>query len=85
MEPLSWALIELGRSINGGQYLGSVQELQRISRQIADYFEGIDVLLTPDPRRAAGPAGHLRLAAGRAADRPVPRRRLRARSPRPST
>jgi amidase len=47
MEPLSWALIALGRAIDGGTYLRSVQELQKISRQIADYFEGIDVLLTP--------------------------------------
>jgi amidase len=47
LEPLSWALVELGRSVNGGQYLRSVQELQRISRRIAAYFEGIDVLLTP--------------------------------------
>ena len=77
VEPLTWALVELGRSIDGGQYLRSVQELQRISREIADYFEGIDVLLTPDAGRAAGAAGHLRLAAGRAADRPLPRRGLR--------
>src|ERR1700685_4293611 len=57
VEPLSWALIELGRSVNGGQYLVSVQELQYISRQIADYFEGIDVLLTPtlaEPPAALG-------------------------------
>src|SRR6202035_5326195 len=47
MEPLSWALISLGRAIDGGTYLRSVQELQLISRQIAEYFEGIDVLLTP--------------------------------------
>jgi amidase len=57
LEPLSWALIELGRSVDGGQYLVSVQELQYISRQIADYFEGIDVLLTPtlaEPPAALG-------------------------------
>src|SRR3984957_11865927 len=47
VEPLSWALIELGRSINGAQYLTSVQELQKIARQVAQYFGGIDVLLTP--------------------------------------
>ena len=47
LEPLTWALVELGRSINGGQYLRSVQELQHLSRGIAEYFEGIDVLLTP--------------------------------------
>jgi amidase len=47
LEPLSWALIEIGRSIDSGVYLKSVQELQKITRQIAQYFEGIDVLLTP--------------------------------------
>ena len=57
MEPLSWSLIELGRSVNGGQYLASVKELQRISRQIADYFEGIDVLLTPTLGEPPAPLG----------------------------
>jgi amidase len=57
VEPLSWALIELGRSVNGGQYLVSVQELQYISRQIADYFEGIDVLLTPTLAEPPAPLG----------------------------
>ena len=57
LEPLSWALVELGRSINGAQYLGSVQELQRISRQIAEYFEGIDVLLTPTLGEPPAPLG----------------------------
>jgi amidase len=57
VEPLSWALIELGRSINGGQYLTSVQELQKISRQVAQYFEGIDVLLTPTLGEPPAPLG----------------------------
>jgi amidase len=47
MEPLTWALVELGRSLNAAQYLMAIQGLQKISRDIADYFEGIDVLLTP--------------------------------------
>ena len=47
VEPLSWALIQLGRSVNGGQYLAAVQELQLLTRSVAEYFEGIDVLLTP--------------------------------------
>ena len=54
---MSWALVELGRSVNGGQYLRSVQELQRISRQIAEYFEGIDVLLTPTLGEPPAPLG----------------------------
>jgi amidase len=57
MEPLSWALIGLGRAIDGGAYLRSVQELQKISRQIADYFEGIDVLLTPTLAEPPAPLG----------------------------
>ena len=57
VEPLSWALIELGRSINGGQYLAAVQELQKITRQIAQYFEGIDVLLTPTLGEPPAPLG----------------------------
>ena len=47
LEPLSWALTQIGRSLDSGHYLLSVQELQKITRQIAEYFEGIDVLLTP--------------------------------------
>ncbi|HVB91659.1 MAG TPA: amidase family protein [Acidimicrobiales bacterium] len=57
VEPLSWALVELGRSINGGQYLKSLQELQKITRQIAEYFEGIDVLLTPTLGEPPAPLG----------------------------
>ena len=57
VEPLSWALIELGRSVNGGQYLGAVQELQKITRQIARYFEGIDVLVTPTLGEPPAPLG----------------------------
>ena len=57
LEPLSWALVELGRSVHGGQYLRSVQELQRISRGIAEYFEGIDVLLTPTLAELPAPLG----------------------------
>ena len=57
LEPLSWALVELGRSINGAQYLTSVKELQRVSRGIAEYFEGIDVLLTPTLGEPPAPLG----------------------------
>ncbi len=57
VEPLSWALIELGRSLNSGQYLAAVQGLQRATRQIATYFEGIDVLLTPTLGEPPAPLG----------------------------
>lgn len=47
VEPLTWALVQLGRSLNAAQYLGAVQRLQRMTRHVAAAFEGIDVLLTP--------------------------------------
>jgi amidase len=57
VEPLTWALVQIGFSLNSGQYLLSVQELQKITRQIAEYFEGIDVLLTPTLGEPPAPLG----------------------------
>jgi amidase len=57
VEPLTWALTQLGRSLNGAQYLASVQELQKISRQVALSFEEIDVLLTPTLGEPPAPLG----------------------------
>jgi amidase len=57
LEPLTWALVQLGRSLDSGRYLRSVQELQKITRQIAEYFEGIDVLLTPTLGEPPAPLG----------------------------
>jgi amidase len=57
VEPLTWALIGLGRALNGAQYLAAVQGLQKITRQIAAFFEGIDVLLTPTLGEPPAPLG----------------------------
>ena len=57
VEPLSWALIQLGRSLSSAQYLVAVQNLQKLTRQIASYFEGIDVLLTPTLGEPPAPLG----------------------------
>jgi amidase len=57
VEPLSWALISLGRMLTSDAYLKSVQELQKITRHIADYFEEIDVLLTPTLGEPPAPLG----------------------------
>jgi amidase len=57
VEPLSWALIQLGRSISSDRYLNSVQALQQFSRHIATYFEGIDVLITPTLGEPPAPLG----------------------------
>jgi amidase len=57
VEPLSWALIGLGRGLNSARYLAAVQGLQKITRQIAAFFEGIDVLLTPTLGEPPAPLG----------------------------
>jgi amidase len=57
VEPLTWALVTLGRSIDAAHYLRSVQELQKLSRTIARYFEEIDVLITPTLAEPPAPLG----------------------------
>jgi amidase len=57
VEPLTWALVELGRALDAGQYLMAVQGLQRITRQIAAAFETFDVLLTPTLGEPPAPLG----------------------------
>ena len=57
VEPLTWALVQLGRALDAGQYLTAVQGLQRITRQIAAAFETFDVLLTPTLGEPPAPLG----------------------------
>jgi amidase len=57
MEPLTWALVSLGRSLNAAQYLGAVQGLQKATRRIAAAFEEFDVLLTPTLAEPPAPLG----------------------------
>lgn len=46
-EPLTWALYEKGQQTTGSEYLISRTVLQRISRQVARFFEKYDIWLTP--------------------------------------
>ncbi|MGB5178350.1 MAG: amidase [Gammaproteobacteria bacterium] len=47
IEPLTRALYEMGRSFSAADYLVAVRWLQGFSRQIAHFFQDIDVWLTP--------------------------------------
>ena len=48
VEPLTWALADAGRSASAAEFLDARQKLQRISRQVAQWYEGgFDLLLTP--------------------------------------
>lgn len=57
VEPLTWALVELGRSIDSAHHLRSVQELQRVARHMAAAFDAYDVLLTPTLGELPPPLG----------------------------
>jgi amidase len=47
VEPLTWALAEQGRTHSAATYLGVVGYAQFISRAIAEWWQGFDILLTP--------------------------------------
>jgi amidase len=46
-EPLTWALSEMGRHCTVSDYLFAVEDLQRVSREVARFFARHDVWLTP--------------------------------------
>ena len=48
VEPLTWALAEIGRERSAGRYLRAVSAHQAVARAIAAWYEsGFDLLLTP--------------------------------------
>jgi amidase len=58
VEPATWALAELGRSHSAADYLSAVEHHQRITRRVAEWWQGgFDLLLTPttgEPATALG-------------------------------
>ncbi len=57
LEPLTWSLAQMGRTITADRYLKSAQALQKYSRQVAAYFEDFDVLVTPTLAEPPAPLG----------------------------
>jgi amidase len=47
VEPLTWALYEMGRRASASDYQFAIMELQVMSRNIAQLFTGFDILLSP--------------------------------------
>lgn len=57
-EPLTWALIEKGRSESGADYLHAVNRHQLLGRMVAFLYEGgIDLVLTPTITQLPQPLG----------------------------
>lgn len=60
VEPLTWALAEIGRDRDAGRYLRDVALHQGVSRMIAGWFEaGHDLLLTPTMAEVAPKLGEI--------------------------
>jgi amidase len=57
VEPLTWAIYEMGSSYSAPDYLLALQTVQWISRQIARFFCDYDVLLTPTLAEPPVPLG----------------------------
>jgi amidase len=58
VEPLTWALAEIGRSRSAGDYLAAVGQHQLMSRMLANVYEsGFDLLLTPTMGEPPPPIG----------------------------
>lgn len=56
-EPLTWALIQMGRQVSASQYLMAVTGLQSISRSLAHQMEPYDLYLTPTLAEPPVPLG----------------------------
>ena len=59
-EPLVWDFAERGRRLNAAEYLLALQDLQRHTRDVAEFFNRYDVWLTPTLGRPPVPTGELR-------------------------
>jgi amidase len=58
VEPLTWALAEMGKTYHGGQFLQAVEWLQRGARRMGEWFAGgFDLLLSPTIAEPPPPLG----------------------------
>ena len=57
VEPLTWALCEMGRGLTASAYVQAVQQGQRLARDVAGFFSTHDVLLTPTLAEPPVPLG----------------------------
>jgi len=58
-EHVSYAMGLLGRALSAADYANAAQTLQRTSRDVRRFFEGVDVLLTPSIGQPPVPLGSL--------------------------
>jgi amidase len=59
-EPVTWYLLERGRRLGAAELVQAVTSLQRASREIAAFYESIDVWVSPTLGTPPFPLGYLR-------------------------
>ncbi len=57
LEPLTWGLYQMGKQCSAPDYLLALQDLQRVSRAVAQFFDRYDVWLTPTLAEPPPPLG----------------------------
>jgi amidase len=57
-EPLTWALVEMGRKISAPEYMMAWTALQGLARGVAQFFDRYDIWLTPTLALPPVPLGH---------------------------
>ncbi len=57
-EPLTWQMYQSSQALTAGAYLSAIEGLQAMSRNVAAFFEEIDVWLTPTLCREPAPLGY---------------------------
>lgn len=59
VEPLTWAVIERGRTISGIRHAANLETLRLLGRDLAGQLQPFDVFLTPTLTHPPRPFGHL--------------------------
>jgi amidase len=64
LEPYTWQFVNRGRAHSGAELLGAITRLQRGTRQIAAFYEDVDLWLTPTLATLPVPLGHFEMETG---------------------
>jgi amidase len=59
VEPLSWAVSEMGRRYTAVEYLFAMEDLQRLTLDVSHFHERYDVWLTPTLSKPPVPLGYI--------------------------
>jgi amidase len=57
VEPFTWALYEMGRGQSASDYIIAIWALQKVTRQVAHFFDDYDIWLTPTLAEPPVPLG----------------------------